>query len=55
MIDLANNKLIFDGGMAEVPFLASHLVEEEKKMDVEGETPMSQQDKVEELLKMGYD
>jgi len=39
-IDLANNKLLFDGGI-EVPFLASHLVEEEKKMDVEGETPMS--------------
>jgi len=40
-IDLANNKLSFDGGIVEVPFLASHLVEEEKKMDVEGETPMS--------------
>ena len=40
-IDLANNKLIFDGGIAEVPFLQPEQIEEDKKMEVEGETALS--------------
>ena len=40
MIDLLNNKLIFENGMAEVAFLAPGDIEEDKK-DMDIDTPKS--------------
>jgi len=54
-IDLFNNCLTFENGVASVPFLQPNEIAEEFKEDVEGETPMNIEQKVEELLKMGYE
>ena len=61
-IDLANNKLTLNNGEVEVPFLSEHeiqrdFVEEAKEamVNVDHNNNMGDDQKVEELMKMGFD
>lgn len=41
--------------MAEVPFLSPGEIEEDKKQEMDVDTPKSQEEKIQELLLMGFD